>query len=260
MTEPRIDISDDQLWEYCRIRFPQEFASTWAEQNHIHLSYLPGRESIRGVDLDDVQADLGAGLVMTERTGTDGPYYLLTGSRYTVFINPSIARDGAHAMADVTSIKQRSLPTTDTVRPASVRFYHRREEAYCDPALLLPAMAEARNVVRSRRVRHKQLVKEIRNPAAPPAMPMADLRRVADRSYAPLRMMLDLIALRSRLEGGIVADGTVLNSRPDELYVRWPAPRRSSPRPARSTSTRATSRCIPTSRASKNSTTTSCSA
>ncbi|HZM84765.1 MAG TPA: AAA domain-containing protein [Candidatus Limnocylindrales bacterium] len=213
-------LHEDRLQEYCRIRHPREFSPTVAEQVRIGLSYLPTRGFVAEADLSDVAADLGEGLVMEERAGDRGSYYVLSGSRYDVFANPGIARDGQHAIADVSSVKSRQrLSRRSTVRPASVSFHDKREEAYCDLANLLEMMTDGLSVVRRRLTLKRKLAYQMRSPDLP-AQPLGDLRVEIHRHYAPLRMMLDLIAQRARLEGAVEGTGVVEGQRMDEVYIR----------------------------------------
>jgi hypothetical protein len=213
-------LPQDRLLEYCRIRHPQEFSTTAAEQMHIGLSYLPTRGFVGESDLSDVAADLGEGLVMEERAGDRGPYYVLCGSRYDVFANPGIALDGRHAIADVSSVKSRQrLGRRITVRPASVKFHHKREEAYCDLPSLLETMTDGLSVVRRRLTLKRRLTNQMKSPDLPP-QPLGDLRSEVHRHYAPLRMMLDLIGQRAKLEGAVEGAGVVEGQRMDEVYIR----------------------------------------
>jgi hypothetical protein len=216
--EPKF--AEERILEYCRIRYPEDFALTAAELSHIRLSYLPTRTFVAEADLRDVEADLGAGLVMEERPGERGPYYVLSGARYDVYANHSIARDSKYAIADVSSIKpRRRLARRLSVRPASVVFHDKRQEAHCDLASLLTVMTDGLTTVRRRQMLRQRLLRDIDTPKTP-AQPLGDLPSRVSRHYAALRMMLDLIAQRSRVEGATVATGVVMGLRMDEVYVR----------------------------------------
>nr|ADK54889.1 hypothetical protein [uncultured soil bacterium] len=218
MTGPHL--TDAAVLDHCRARYPEQFAPAGAELAHVCLSFLPARRFVTTHDLADVAADLAAGMWMEQRSGDRGPYFVLSGSHHEVFVTPAVARDADHALADVTSIRSpRGLARRSTVVPASVGFYDKRHERYCDLAVLHRQMNEAVAAIRERDRLRRRMRDAMRSPRLPP-QPLGELRAEVSRHFAPLRMMLDLLARRSRDEDEVVGAGVVVGHRPDEVYVR----------------------------------------
>ncbi|WIM99656.1 AAA domain-containing protein [Actinoplanes oblitus] len=216
----RFEPSEADLLRYCRTRYPEEFEPTPVEQTAVILGYSPSRPFLATTDLDDVAADLAAGLSIAKRTGRTSDYFVLTGTRYAVHADATVGGDGRPA-ADVTSIRPVGrMNRRDAIRPAAVTFAPRRLAASFDLDLLADRAAESVTVARRRAHLRDELLWRMRHPEAAPPAPMAGLREQTQRHFQPLRMLLELLRERSDLSGEVSAWGQVLGARPDELYVR----------------------------------------
>jgi hypothetical protein len=99
----RLSLPDDWAARYLHTHRPELFHPTRFESARLHLSVDPRRDY--ECDLAQVAADLAAGVLLEERSGRQGSYYLLRGAYHQVFLNPGIGRNSGVAIAKVGLIK-----------------------------------------------------------------------------------------------------------------------------------------------------------
>src|SRR5262249_38834267 len=129
--------------EYCQAIEPELFAPSEAERTEVCLSYPQRPSWLADHNLEEIRADLAGGLLVEERTGKDGRYYRLTGTRFEVFAQSRDARDSGVPQAYITSVKPaRGLGRTETVRPRRVRLVPVWDEEYCHLPELLETFTE----------------------------------------------------------------------------------------------------------------------
>ncbi|MDW5330307.1 AAA domain-containing protein [Plantactinospora sp. KLBMP9567] len=196
--------------EYCRATEPELFAPSAAERTDVCLSYPERAGWLTDHDLEEIRADLAGGLLVEERTGRDGRYYRLAGTRFEVFVKPRNAKDSGVPQAHVTSVKPaRGLGRTETVRPRQVRLVPLRAEEYCYLPELLETFAEGLRIVQRRRSLRDSAGRELHRSASAPR-PRGDLHARVRRRYQPLLAMLELLEQRSTHEGTVHGSGIVV--------------------------------------------------
>ncbi|MEQ4303952.1 AAA domain-containing protein [Plantactinospora sp. B6F1] len=213
-----------QSWaeEYCRATEAELFAPSAAERTEVCLSYPQRARWLAEYDLEEIRTDLAGGLLVEERTGRDGRYYRLAGTRFEVFAQARGARDSGVPQAYVTSVKPaRGLGRTETVRPRQVRLVPVWDEEYCHLPELVETFAEGLRTVQRRRSVRDSAARELHRGTAPPR-PRGDLHARVRRRYQPLLAMLELLEERSIHEGTVRGTATVVGEgRLAEQPVLW---------------------------------------
>ncbi|MDG4752633.1 AAA domain-containing protein [Micromonospora sp. WMMD718] len=195
--------------EYCEAAEPELFAASEAERTEVCLSYPQRAGWLADHALDEIRADLAEGLLVEERTGRDGSYYVLTGTRFQVFAQSRSARDSGVPQAYVTSVRPaRGLGRTETVRPRQVRLRPVWEEEYGNLPELLETFAEGLRIVQRRRALRDSASRELHR-RAPAPRPRGDLHARVRRRYQPLLHMIELLEQRSTHEGAVRGTGIV---------------------------------------------------
>ncbi|OZV84550.1 hypothetical protein CA850_01485 [Micromonospora echinospora] len=203
-----LGIPSEWVDEHSRASNPGLFDPVGLERHVVVLSWAGNFPWVGTVDQDDVAADLAAGLRMEERHGRDGNrYYVISGSRYHVFVQERPSRMAGEAITLVTNVKLAGgLSRAVAVRPSGVRFVREETWTPCSPEEVLRAYQEALAAARRRRAAVdrarsglRQVVEQTRT--------YATLRGLAHRRYQPLRLLLKLLRQRSELEERVEGEG-----------------------------------------------------
>ncbi len=191
-----------------RLRPPAEWADRYARQRHRELfartmfEAVPLRLSVNvsrdyGFPLDQVAADLRAGVIVEERDGRDGVYYCVSGTAYKVFVSPRDARYSGLPIAWVTSIKSGTgFDRRATVCPGDVVFDDVRDEVDFDLGAMAAAYEHALRVVRDRQRAVDRARRELAS-GQPQRSAHGRLHRDVRQRYSSLRAMFALLEKRA---------------------------------------------------------------
>ncbi|MBU2670178.1 AAA family ATPase [Actinoplanes bogorensis] len=165
-----------------------------------------------GFDLAQVAADLEVGMVLEERTGRQGSYYVFRSAYHQVFLNPAIGRDSRVAIARVSSIKDGDgLGRRESVRPRRVVFCKLWDEESCDLRELKPAFDEALDQVRRRRI-EKDKADHTLAGGTPETSAHGLMQRRVREHYRPLQTVFKVLAARSALTGTVEVTAVVVDA------------------------------------------------
>ena len=213
----RLSLPGDWAARYLHHHRPELFRPSRFESTCLCLSVDPRRDY--GFELAQVAADLTTGVVLEERSGRQGSFYLLRGAYHQVFLNPGIGRDSGVAIAKVGLIKDGDgLGRREPVRPGSVVFSELWDEASCDLTELKPAFDEAVDQVRRRRTEKDRAERTLAG-GTPEFSAHGLMQRRVRQHYRPLQTVFKVLAARSALTGTVEVTAVVVDADADRVEL-----------------------------------------
>jgi len=206
----RLSPPNDWAERYLRQHQPELLRPSKFESTRVSLSIDPRRDY--GFELTHVATDLCAGVILEERFGYQGSYYVLQGTYHQVYVDHCVGENSGVAMAKVSSIKpghgfRRRVP----VRPGNVAFTKLWSEEACDLRALTRSFSEALDVVRRRRTERDRIKRALVG-GAPEVSEHGQLHRKIRQRYRPLQTVFKLLEARSALTGRVEATAVVLDA------------------------------------------------
>lgn len=162
-------------------------------------------------DLSAVAADLAAGLRSNvRRQGTQSEYYILSSTRFDVYVSSRPARDSGGSLAVVTSVKpRRGLPHRGPTLRTQVGFSPSYEEQYCDIATIhqqiIKGLADQQALVEAGRQ-----AEDLLRGRTSQADEHGKLHARVRRHFSPLTDVIKLLEQRGEIEDARRADGEVI--------------------------------------------------
>ncbi|MFI5943862.1 DEAD/DEAH box helicase [Streptomyces uncialis] len=185
-------------------------------------------------DLNAVAADLAAGLRSVKRQGRQSEYYVLSGTRFDVYVSSQPAVHAYQPLAVVTSVKaHRGLSHRGPRLPAWVDFHPPHAERVCDIAEVHRWVTKGLAYQRALSEAGKEAADLLRGRSAH-TDEHGQLHALVRRHFAPLTDVIKLLEQRGETEGARRAEGEVIadNSNaatgasapahPDTVCVRLP--------------------------------------
>ena len=207
----------DWTARYLHHHRPELFRPSRFESARLSLSVDPRLDY--GFELAQVKADLEAGVVLEERTGRQGSYYVLRGAYHHVFLTPAVGRDSRAAIARVSSIKDGDgLGRREPVRPGRVVFSKLWDEDRCDLRDLKSAFDEALDQVR-RRSDEKDKAEHTLADGTPEISAHGLMQRRVREHYRPLQTVFKVLAARSALTGTVEVTAVVVDADADRVEL-----------------------------------------
>ncbi|MEJ3742490.1 AAA domain-containing protein [Actinomycetes bacterium KLBMP 9797] len=204
----RLSLPSEWAERYLRQHRPELFRPSEFESTRVCLSINPERDY--GFDLAHVATDLCSGVVIEERSGYQGPYYVLRGTYHQVYADPATGRDSGIAMAKVSSIKDgHGFGRRDPVRPGGVSFTELWNEEACDLDALTRSFLEALDLVRRRRAERSRAGRALAG-GPPEVSTHGVLHGQVRQRYRPLQTVFKLLEARSALIGQVEVTGAAV--------------------------------------------------
>jgi hypothetical protein len=213
----RLSLPDDWAARYLHHHQPELFRPSRFESASLVLSVDPRRDY--GFDLAQVAADLTAGVVLEEKFGHHGAYYLLRGAYHQVFLNPGIGKDSGVPIAKVGAIKDGDgLGRREPVRPGGVVFRKLWDEETCDLAELKLAFGDALDQVRRRRIEKDRAERTLAG-GTPEFSAHGIMQSRVRQHYRPLHTVFKVLAARSALAGTVEVTAVVVEADADRVEL-----------------------------------------